>query len=244
MYPSDLNLFFTILYITTLKEYQIGYDIFHMLYPEVKFVRDSNFREDLINLTYKDYKYTLYLVDDCFFTSDIVRDSYFNTFDIDNSIMAMSLIKSKDNKYISDNMNELCGQPDWIDDHLWRWRQETGIWNYAMSVSMTMYRTKDLYSLLSSLQFNNANELEDAMIRNPIDKPFMLSSGGVKIANIDVNIVYLQSNVTDVHLSNGQDTGTLNDRWLNDFMIDDKPLNNLRRDTYQFLTTKFDFEKR
>ena len=155
--------------------------------------------------------------------------------------MAMSLFKSKDNKYISDNLDRLCGQPAWVDDYLWMWKLESGIWNYCMGVSMRIFKTEDMCNLLSGLQFGNANDLEDRMIRNPIEKPYVVGSTEIKIVNFDVNIVFPKSRVTKIHLTNNQDVDILNDKWLNGYKIDSSPLGDLRKDTYQFLNTKFDF---
>jgi hypothetical protein len=231
----------TILY--TLSDIQIekGYEILKRVYSEIKFVKENNFKQNLLDLISLEYKYTLCLTDDCFFIAEVQKDDIFKVFDEDEkNILALSLLRSRNNKYIYDNSSELSYSPEFLENNTWKWRKtKFKIWKYSMGVATNIYRTKDLLNCISKLNFRHPNTLESAMIKNPINKPLMIGFNEIKVVEFDVN------KVNKVQYNNLQESVKFfNNQWLNNMRIKKGPLKNLRKDLYMFRNINFEFEQR
>ena len=166
-----------------------GYEILKSIYSEIKFVKENNFKQDVLNLISLEYKYTLCLTDDCFFTAEVKKDNIFEAFDNDEkNILALSLLRSISTKYIVDSFEKLSYSPEFLENNTWEWRKtKLRIWKYSMSVATNIYRTKDLLNCISKLKFVHPNTLESAMVRNPINKPLMMGFDEIKVVELDIN---------------------------------------------------------
>ena len=231
----------SVLYTYSNDNYKEGYVLVKNIWSRyVYFKKELNFKEDLINMFLTNYKFTLYLTDDNFFTKDVIVDGYFKLFEDSDIFLALSLLKSRNNKYLYDNSDRLSYQPEWIDDIIWNWKKSLGIWNYCMSLATNIYNTEDLRNCITKLPFTGPNTLEDLMVANPINKKYMVGSSEIKVVTLDANKVYKGSNIQFDIL---QEESMLNDKWLDGYRIKNT-FEGLRNNLYVFRKVIFEFEKR
>jgi hypothetical protein len=125
----SLNLPAIIIYKTTNDEYQQGYDLLIKEYKNFQFIKQINFKEEVIsNLD----DYFMFLCDD---------DCMIEPFDING----------KDFQYFKEHEEILClsirlspyfdGAPEMINN-TWRWVRRKHSWGYPMSVSSTIFSNR------------------------------------------------------------------------------------------------------
>jgi len=235
----------SVLYTYSDEYYKKGYDIVKKRYSEINWVLEKGFKRSLIRLIHKKYPFILILTDDCFFTKEVIYDRNLDLLYKYKNILALSLLKSEDNVYKADNDNRTTGQPAWIRKNVWNWKQEIAVpWNYCMSVSTNIYRTEDFYYYVINSNYNNPNDLEDAMVQNPVDKSLMVASDEIKVVILDVNKVSIASEPTKKFIPKIQSEESINDKWINGYEIDDNPLSDLRKDTFLFRNKVFRYRSR
>jgi hypothetical protein len=170
----SLNLKSTVIY-THDEEYKQGYVKLRSLYPEVDFIEEVNFKNDIINNL---GDYTMFLCDD-----DIMLESFdvnckeFKIFQNNEEIVCLSIRLASYYK----------GTPEYFENNVWIWRGCYRSWGYPMSVSATIFRKSDILPIMEKCTFDHPIELE-VVLRNHIpDKMFMMCCDNAKIINNLVN---------------------------------------------------------
>lgn len=176
-YYTDCD--YSVIYKYTNDNYKRGYD----LIKDERFILESNFKLNLLNLIDNDY--TCFLTDDCIFLNTFSEsDSQFNHFMRAKAILCLSLRISPQITYSYMKNWKLEPQKT-----IWQWEDLKSYWGYPMSLDGHIFRTVELLPILKKLNYNNPNELEGRMALNPIDLPFMMCYNESRVINIPLNIV-------------------------------------------------------
>lgn len=177
----SVNISVTVLY-TCDQEFKTGYDKLISMYPSVRFIREENFKEQVLEVI-SDAKYVLFLVDDDVMISSFSEDCYeFREFNRNSDILCLNLRMSSQYRY--------NGVPILIDN-TWEWnkyrfdrKNRARNWGYPMSVSSHIFRKDDIFPILLSREMNNPTTLERSLNRNPIyERPLMLCFDRPKFIN-------------------------------------------------------------
>jgi len=134
-------------------------------YPSVVFVREKDFRKDLLSML-RSSDYTLFLVDDNIFVKDFtVSDTVSALYANENSIgFSLRLGRNTRYCYMLDRIQRL---PDFQrasgDILVYQWVGADHDFGYPLEVSSSVYRTSDMTALLEKIDFRNPNTLELAM---------------------------------------------------------------------------------
>jgi glycosyltransferase involved in cell wall biosynthesis len=134
-------------------------------YPTVDFVREQNFRRDLLVLL-KGREYVLFLVDDNVFVRDFTMADIIQALRRHPDAIGFSLRLGRNTTYCY-AMNKSQKLPEFQTTDgatlKFHWPDAELDFNYPLEVSSSMYRTNEVAALLESLDFKNPNTLEAAM---------------------------------------------------------------------------------
>jgi len=135
----NLNMPAIVLY-TYDPEFRLGYEKLISLYPSVKFIRETNFKEQLKeNIG----EYTMFLVDDDIMIEHFDEDCpEFIEFKKNQDIVCLSL-------RISPEYN----RAPILKNNTWRWKGERKDWGYPMSVTSSIFRKQDILPIIIKEDF-------------------------------------------------------------------------------------------
>jgi len=221
----------SIIYKASSSDYEKGYDILKLLWSSCEFIAETDFRQDVINLVSKEYKYVMFLVDDIVFIRNVERDFNFRTFEDKEDVLTLSLFLSPDVTFEYARQKHV--KIPIIENNIYNWlirwgkrrnkkSNEWGAgWDCPMSVGGNIFRTNDFLPYINKVNFQNPNTMESNMQKTPFkSKPLMMCCDKVKLICIPVNVV--QSRFKNRH---GKiDSKTLNEKWLNGLKIDVSPI--------------------
>ena len=158
-------------------EFKAGYDAVIEMYPEVKFIRETNFKENLLKMTGDAGEYVMFLADD-----DVMIESFgedcpeFAEFKKNPEIVCLSL-----------RMAPYHDDAPVFKNKTWEWRGLKHSFGYPMSASSHVFRKNDILPAMARGVFRNANELEIVLRRNPPNRPLMMCFEKPKLINNPVN---------------------------------------------------------
>lgn len=202
-----------ILYTYSNENFKKGYDILIEEYDDVNFIKENNFKEDLLNLI-ENKKYTIFFVDDIIFKEDFSLDcEEFKIFEEQKDILCLSLRLHPNLIYCY-----AAGIPmrkPIFKNNIWEWKGKDGDYGYPMSVDANVYRTSEIKEKLEILNYKNPNSLEAILAANPINLPKMICFNNSKILNNPCNKV--QTNNPNRHGSVSAEY--INEKFLNGFRI-------------------------
>ncbi len=138
------------------------YTVLSLTYPEVKFLEEEDFREDVLSII-QYANYLLFLVDDCIFTNDFSLYQITNCLNLHPDVLGFSLRLSPYSEYCY-----MLGAPqkipifECLDDEVrkYNWVESELDFGYPLEVSSSVYRGEDIYQILSNSPFKNPNVLE------------------------------------------------------------------------------------
>ena len=129
----------------------------------IRFLKQTNFKNDLLNLVYSQ-DYVFFIVDDNQFISRFyIQDGIKFLSDNEDSIsfsyrMGLNINYCYPADEYQKNKNfQITTQPNIIKT---KWDRLDFDWNYPMDLSSSLYRTKDMNEFLCKIDYNNPNELE------------------------------------------------------------------------------------
>lgn len=163
-------------------EYQKGYEILAKEYPEVNFLPETNFKQQVIEYV-KRNKYTVFFCDDDVMIRPMEQFEHLLTDKI--ACVSMRL----DPKYTWHFERDMPIEKPLIHNNTWVWSQSLGDWSFPMSVLGHIFRSSDLLPLVTSLIYTNPNQLEAALAENPIPQPLMVCFNEAKNINLPLNLV-------------------------------------------------------
>lgn len=213
-----------ILYKYTNEYFKKGYDLIINKYDNTNFILETDFKTDLINLFENSNKqYIMFLMDDNVFKEDFsLEDNEVNFFKNNiygHDIIALSLRLHPNLTYCYPakiNMrkpNIIQSQKQFFNKNIISWRNETGDYNYTMSLDGNLYRTEQIEHLIHKLNYNNPNSLESNLASNALNIPYLLFYDKSKIINIPINKVQNYNN--NIH-------GDITAEYLNDLFLKGK----------------------
>jgi hypothetical protein len=172
----SLNLPATVLY-TFDPEFKAGYEKLIPMYPRVRFIKETNFKKDILNIIGKS-KYTLFLTDD-----DVVVAPFSETFS-----EFIEFTKSPDVVSLS------LGLSFKVAGHKWKWQEyrdnyRLRMWGYPMSVDSCVFRSEDIIPVIKAHDISNPNYLETYLNQNIPPRHYMMCCNSIKIINNSVNQV-------------------------------------------------------
>lgn len=216
-YVKDFDKYIiNILYTYSTDNFKLGYDkLINMNYSNVKFIKEVNFRNDLIQLIKQENKHTVFFVDDNIFKNPI--DFYDNQMDIFNNhgdIICRSLRLHPNLTYCY-TLNVNMIKPNFLHDNIFIWVGQSADFGYPMSVDGHIFKTKDILPFILGLNYNNPNSFEGGMASNPIKIPKMICYNESIVVNNPCNKVQTYNG----NISGKVSVSELNKSFLDGYII-------------------------
>ena len=235
-----------ILYLATNEFYNQGYLKLRDKFPAHEWIQECNFTDDVKNIV-SEFKepFALTLVDDEVIVNPFPILESFQSFRISNKIHTISLRMHPevDWTYTSGVKQGLIDRWVYRGDsiRIWDWtnwdtQSQTGLPNeagYPSCINSHIYPRQWFQSYIKKLQFSNANSLEGMFnnLRHTF-KPHMVCFTRPKSVSIANNLVQTGTNK---HSDNPENSAEfLNDKFLSDYVIDEKPFQGLQTNTPTF----------
>lgn len=152
-----------VIYKTSNDEYEECYKKVEQEHPQTQFLKETNFKIDLLE-SLKKKKYVLFIVDDCIFTRKYSIETISTFLNICEGALGFSL-RLGQNTEICYPIREKNDMPymQAIGNNIsaFSWKQGSrGDFSYPLEVSSSIYRVKQLKPLLENLAYNTPNSLE------------------------------------------------------------------------------------
>jgi hypothetical protein len=184
----------TVLY-KAMDEYLVAYMQLIKMKPNIKFVKETDFRSDVLNLINTPYDFTSFLVDDAVFYKAVDSSKEEICNQITNDVVCFSLRLGKNCNYSHPaNLHYTLGEHKSFANMIkFEFnRQEAGDFKYPLSVDGHIFNTPFITMLISKINFNNPNTLEASlqsyMVTNFLPKN-LVSFNESKLVSIPVNLV-------------------------------------------------------
>ncbi len=211
-----------LLYNYSNDNFKKGYDILQKEYSEVEFIRESNIRQNVIDIldNHQNEKYVVFYCDD-----NIWKESFnlnckeFYTFKSNEIICCFSLrMHPRISKCYTANIDTPPPEIPYSNDpYIWNWVGLKGDWGYPMSIDGHIFRYDFIRNLLKNLNFTNVNLIEAYMsMYPPKEQPYMICGQKSYILNIPLNRVQTTSPNINMNVS----IDYLNDLFLSGKIID------------------------
>ncbi len=137
-------------------------------HPEVDFVREGDFRRDLLVLL-RGQDHVLFAVDDTVFIKDFTISEMAATLNRHPQALGFSLRLGLNTTYCY-TMDRAQKPPDFEllegGGLKYRWPGANYDFGYPLELSSSLYRAREMLPFLEKLEFGNPNTLEDVMSRN------------------------------------------------------------------------------
>jgi len=177
-----------VLYTTSNAFFEAQYDRLKTEYPMVQFMREDQFKLQLI-ASMEPYAYVLFIVDDCLFVRDFTLQSVMNTLAAHNDLIGFSLRLGPNIRYCyTMSAAQSIPQHQIIDYGYckFNWTSAQYEFAYPIEVSSSVYRTANLLPRLRDLDFSNPNTLEGCMA----GRAHELSEGRQFLACSEVSLAF------------------------------------------------------
>jgi hypothetical protein len=178
-----------VIYISSDENYEESYSVLRDIHSEVNYIRERNFKEDLIKLIDTNMKYTVFFVDDIVWKERFsVKSNEFRLLQNDPEILCLSLRLDRHLSYCY-AYDMTMDAPEFDKQNCWSWNGMDGDFGYPMSLDGHIYRTDDILPLLKELPYDSPNKLEGVLSQNPIDRSKMICLEKAAIFNMPINKV-------------------------------------------------------
>lgn len=217
---SDYKFF--VLYKYSNEWYKEGYRRVIKKHPDINYIKEINFKNQVVSQLHEENKFTMYLVDD-----NVFKEQFkFNCEDVfefykNEDIACLSLRLHPRIKYCY-TIKIDTPPPKFINKNSWVCAGALGDWNYKMSVDGHIFRTKDVVNLVKSLNYSNPNTFEGMMASNELKNPLMMCFEKSIIFNIPVNKVQ----TVNGNYCGGISAEYLNTKFLDGYIINLEPIKN------------------
>ncbi len=226
----------TVLFKVTEPEYEEGYQKLAQEYPDVDFLPEGNFKQQVIDYV-KRNKYSVFFCDDDVMIRPVTNEEILKLLTDNLACVSMRL----DFRYSKHFETGSEVPVPFLIDNIWDWRKAQGDWNFPMSVLGHVFYSKDLLPLCENLIYRSPNQFESALAENPIDKSYMTSFYEARTINIPANLVQ------DTHPNKAGKVSVkgLNDKFLQGYRIDlDDIINKTENAKSCFMLVSYKFTKR
>lgn len=212
-----------VIYTTSNPEFEKGYEKLIEKYPEAKWIRETNFREQTLQaIIDTDSDYT------CFFTDDDIIYRPINEKDItskleeDNNAFCFSIRLGLNVNVCYTMRCDNVIKPDFEDDKFirWDWTVHYMDFGYPLSVDGHVFRTKEIHKLSKKINFFNPNSYEGGLqMFNNFPRKNMWSYKESSLVNSPSNIVQ-NTSPNRKGETHGVSTKELNDAFLSGRIIE------------------------
>jgi len=139
-----------------------SYKILEFEHPYPEFIRENDFKADLL-LALKHKRYVLFLTDDTIFCGNFSFDRVIRHLDDSYKVLGVSLRLGKNtHRCYPLDMNQPIPIMQYLEENFmyFNWTKAELDFNYALEVSSSIYRVRDILPIISSYPFKNPNSLE------------------------------------------------------------------------------------
>ena len=162
------NVRLSVLYKTSSQYHQDQYDKLITEYQDVVFVKESNFKQQLLCIV-NSGEHVLFMVDDNIFVGDFKIADVTEALKTDRQAIGFSLRVGTNTQY-SYARNMRVALPDFeriaADILRFNWTTSQSHFGYPLEVSSSVYRSRDIIPLLNAIDFSNPNILEGLIEAN------------------------------------------------------------------------------
>ncbi|MEI8390337.1 MAG: hypothetical protein WCG23_10695 [bacterium] len=206
---------------------KISYDKVISSFPDINWVKENNFFEDLKKAVSDSKDFIMFGCDDVIFKSEFNIGTIIKTLSNNNDIFGFSLRLGKNIIPLPEKFIE---NTDCLE---WNWKNTTAPhWNYPWELDSTIYRKNDVLEIISdsSLDLKNPNYLEGDIAIN-LDK-FIKREHLASYKN-GKSIVITVNRVQDTHpnhfdTSASTDPETLHQKYLDGYRLDIPAISKLK----------------
>lgn len=169
-----------VLYKTSNQRFENAYQSLAREYPDTKFVKEINFKQELLSFLDKK-EYVLFVVDDCVFTREYSLQTIHDFLSICGGVLGFSLRLGENTTHcyplwINNSMPQM--QTMGKNIYAFNWKEAgAGDFSYPLEVSSSIYRVETVYTLLKESSYYTPNSLEWVMsisVKLFNSMPFML----------------------------------------------------------------------
>ncbi|ROL57688.1 glycosyltransferase [Bacteroidetes/Chlorobi group bacterium Naka2016] len=195
-YCKDLqNVHIEVLYKTSNTRYEKLYQRLIEEYPDVNFVKEKDFKNDLVTSVQR-FPYILFVVDDTIFVREFSTTQIIDLLEKYQVSIGFSL-RLGVNAIYCHPMDKFQRLPKFerINERVlkFNWTLSEYDFGYPIEVSSSMYRTKDLLPLLANLEYKNPNTFESVLDQNKAvfknTKPILLCYEQSVAFSVPLNLV-------------------------------------------------------
>jgi hypothetical protein len=151
-----------VLYTTSDAAHENQYAHLMKMHPQVEFIREYDFKlQLLLNIAY--YPFVFFAVDDCMFVKPFLLKDVVSAIDEHQDVLGFSFRLGRNTTYCysRDRFQQLPVFQELKNGFVkFHWASGEYNFGYPLEVSSSMYRTKDLFTLLAESPFQNPNTLE------------------------------------------------------------------------------------
>ena len=214
-----------IIYRTSKEEFKKGYDklIEENLIDNITWIKESDFKQDVINAFDKEYKYTCFFTDDDVLYFPVEENEVLKFLEEDQEVFCFSLRLGLNTTfcYTMNTDNKLHGVEEIGNDFIkWNWSKSYMDYGYPLSVDGHIFRTKEIMKMIKKTPFHNPNTLEEHLqMFDNFPKEYMVAYSHSVLVNSPTNIV----NETHPNRKGevyGVSKKVLNDKYLKGEVID------------------------
>jgi hypothetical protein len=199
---------------STNENFQKGYDKLIKKFNNFNFIKQNNFKEDVLNLVNPINNYTTFFVDDNVFVSEFNIENELPKL-VDN-VAAISPRLHKNLTHCYTNNKKMI-KPEFIGDKfIWYKINNNSDYSYPMSIDGNIFLTLDILPLLKRLNYKSPNYLEGNLSVNPIQKDYVICYDEPVLINVPANKVQIDNG----NKSMNQSVDVLNDKFLKGYHID------------------------
>ena len=209
---NPTNYLIKVIYTYDEDKFEKGYEkLINMNYPNVQYIKETNFKQDIINCLDLTKKFTTFFVDDNVFKNEFdFFDEQMDIFINDKEILCRSLRLHPRLIYCYP-MAIPMRTPTFLPNNIFYWNGLDGDYGYPMSVDGHIFRTEQIYPYIIHLGYNNPTMFEGYMAASPMGLPKMICYDKSIIVNNPCN---------KVQIINGNIHGNVNISDLNEKFLD------------------------
>lgn len=176
-----------VLYRATTPWFERGYDILREEHPDIAWIEESTFRDDLLEAVTGAERHIVFHTDDDVFFDHVRR------FELRDDEVCFTLRLGFNTTYcypldVEERLEAPHIEPERVS---WCWRaQASGAYAYPLALNGHVFRTEEALEWLTAVGYANPNELESALQALTDDvRPRMASFPTSRVVSIPANIV-------------------------------------------------------
>lgn len=181
-----------VIYTSSNESFEKANQIVIDTYPSVKFIKETNFKEDTLNVINSSKEYISFMVDDDIIFRPINGD-LIEKLSTDSKVCCVSyrLGLNVNHCYTVNHPNVL---KDFIEEDSdcisWQWNNQALDFAYPLSLDCHVFRKKDFKKWVEDINFSNPNTLEENIqIKKSLLQEKIVSPGHSAVVGVPINRV-------------------------------------------------------